>query len=283
MILSSGFHSLQGTIHHHTLPAQHTAKHCAMPRSPSPYGGGQRRRRPEVSPPDYMDEFGGRHHQPARDREADRGGRPRRSKSYRDPRPRPPPAYDSDSESPPPPRRRRDSPPPRPKAARAPPGPEDDYDDPNRPPRRRRPRDDEYYSDSRHDRPRRDAYDDRPPKRDAYDERPRRRDDYDDGYDDRPRRQDPYDARYDHRPRKRDPYDDRPRRDRDRYDDRLLRDPRDDRVRDRRRSGKDVPDWQRQAKDMFYTHALPVIKKEGPKLIMKYAGDFIGKQGGGRR
>jgi hypothetical protein len=34
---------------------------------------------------------------------------------------------------------------------------------------------------------------------------------------------------------------------------------------------------------MFYTHALPVIKKEGPKLIMKYAGDFLGNKGGARR
>jgi hypothetical protein len=262
-----------------------------------------------VSPPDYMDEFGGRHHQPARprggrarfedDRPADRGGmrgafdavktfisestedrdRPRRAKSARAPRPRPPPS-DSDSGSPPP-RRRRESPPPRAKA-RAPEAPPayEDYDDPNRAPRRRRPRDDDYYSDSRHDRPRPDAYDERPRRRDAYDERPRRRDD-DDRYDERPRRRDLYEERYDDRPRRGDGrHDDRSRRGRDpRYDDRLLRDPRDDH---KARSSKDGPEWQRQAKNMFYTHALPVIKKEGPKLIAKYAGDFL-KQGGSRR
>ncbi|OAG02120.1 uncharacterized protein CC84DRAFT_1179068 [Paraphaeosphaeria sporulosa] len=281
-------------------------EYCTMPRSPSPYGG-QRRRRTEVSPPDYMDEFGGRHHQPAHsrgrgpryddERTADRGGmrgafdavknfisestedrdRPRRAKSHREPRPRPYPPSDSDSGSPPP-RRRRDSPPPRAKARapEAPPAYADDYDDPNRPQRRRRPRENDYYSDSRHDRPRRDAYDERPRRRDDYDEPPRRRD-RDDRNDDRPRRRDPYDERYDDRPRRRDTgYDDRPRRDRDpRYDDRLLRDPRDDRVRSGRGGRKDVPDWQRQAKDMFFTHAMPVIKKEGPKLIAKYAGDFL--------
>ncbi|KAJ4352033.1 uncharacterized protein N0V89_007379 [Didymosphaeria variabile] len=280
-----------------------------MPRSPSPYGG-QRRRRTEVSPPDYMDEFGGRHHQPARDRprrprfedgrEADRGGmrgafdavknfisestedRPRRTKSYRDPRPRPPPS-DDDSGSPPP-RRRRDSPPrTKPRAPEAPPA-YNDYDDPNKPQRQRRPRAEDYYSDSRHDRPRRDEHDERPRRRDAYDERSRRRD-YDERYDDRPRRRDPYEERYDDRPRRREDYnDDRPRRDRDpRYDDRLLRDVRDDRMRDRPRSRKDAPEWQRQAKDMFYAHALPVIKKEGPKLIAKYAGGFLAKQGGSGR
>ncbi|KAF2440032.1 hypothetical protein P171DRAFT_525054, partial [Karstenula rhodostoma CBS 690.94] len=110
-----------------TRPHRHRYRRCTMPRSPSPYGG-QRRRRTEASPPDYMDEFGGRHHQPARsrgrgprfedDRTAGRGedrDRPRRAKSYRDPRPRPYPPSDSDSDSPPP-RRRRESPPPRPKA-----------------------------------------------------------------------------------------------------------------------------------------------------------------------
>ena len=282
-----------------------------MPRDPNAYDDPSRRRR-DVSPPDYMDEFGGRHHQPARsrpryeqreptgggmrgafaavkdfikensvddrgdrDRERDRDGRPRRAKSHREPRPRPPPS-DSDSVSPPPRRRReRDSSVPRQKPGRVY-EPEDDYDDPNRPQRRRRAREDEYYSDSRHDRPRRDAYDDRPPRSRGYDERPPRRRgdeyDYDDRYDDRPRRRD--DDRYDDRR-----YGDRGRRDRDRdrYDDRMLRDGR------RSRGGKDVPEWQRQAKDMFYTHALPVIKREGPKLIMKYAGDFMGKQGGSRR
>lgn len=242
-----------------------------------------------------MDEFGGHHHQPARSRtrrprspeksgmrtafaavkdfikenSADdrRAPPPRRTKSYRDPRP---PLSDSDSDDAPQRRRTRRSPERHGRGYR-----EDDYDDPNAAQRRRRARDDEYHSDSRYDRPR-GEYDDR---RREYDARPpRRRDDdergYGRGYDERPRRREYDDRGYDDR-RRRDEYE---RRDRDRYDERVGRD-----GRRRGGAGKDVPEWQRQAKDMFYTHALPVIKKEGPKLIMKYAGDFLGNKGGARR
>jgi hypothetical protein len=65
------------------------------------------------------------------------------------------------------------------------------------------------------------------------------------------------------------------RRDRDRYGDR-------DRDMDRRDrpagSQKSKSRWEKEAKDIFMTYALPVIKKEGAKYMTRQLGNFASKR-----
>jgi hypothetical protein len=155
------------------------------------------------------------------------------------------------------------------------------YDEPEQypPPRRqpddrRRDREYGYASDNRHNRPRRDPYDDR-------DRRDRHRDDRDrdrGGSDRRDR------GGSDRRDRHRD----------NRYDDMFRDSRRNDRDRRARHSddeyGRDVgrrrersvrrgePEWQKQAVHLFKEYALPVIKAEGGKYLSKQAAGFMSKR-----
>jgi len=95
-------------------------------------------------------------------------------------------------------------------------------------------------------------------------------------------RDDGYYSDYRHDKRRPDPYRDE-RDKRDRYRDERNRDDRyrDDRRDDyQKRSGppeKKESKWQREAKDMFVKHAVPVIKAEGSKFITKQIGNFLAK------
>lgn len=99
--------------------------------------------------------------------------------------------------------------------------------------------------------------------------KPSRRDPYDDYYEkprrDRRREYDDYEHGPPPRDSRRDYYDDRaPRRERPRAPE--------------RKSSK----WQKEAKDLFMTYALPVIKTEGGKFLSKQVGGMLAKQGAGR-
>lgn len=157
---------------------------------------------------------------------------------------------------------------------------DDPYDD--EPPRARRPRprprstaydeDPRYHErgyDSERPRRRRSAWDDEdpdlPPRRSA---RPPR-----DPYDDpRPRRRyaDDDDDYYDAAPRRSNTMSGRSRR--SRYDD--PRDPRDPRA-----AAPGGADWKNQGMELFKTHAMPVIRQEGGRMIRKQLQNFIANGG----
>ncbi|KAF2002097.1 hypothetical protein P154DRAFT_574411 [Amniculicola lignicola CBS 123094] len=223
--------------------------------------------------------------EPRRDHDRERERLPR-SKTYRDPVPRYP-STSEDERSPSPPRRRRtereakrEDPPRRPRHKDY-----DDFSDRDEPPRRPRQKE---YSDVEEE-PRRPRA--RPKPRDydgladEYEQQRRRPPPRDDGYysDSREYRQKPR-ARYP------DDRDDRYMRDRDRDRDRDYRRG-GDRDRDRGyASGRETgrpggglmrsdSKWQKEAKDLFMTYALPVIKKEGGKYMTKQLGAFIAKGG----
>ena len=161
-----------------------------------------------------------------------------RAQTYRAPTP---PSFSSASPSPPPRNRRHRSPIEHPqRRAPDPRDPRDPHDE-YFAPRRRRAREEDYYSDNRHNRPRRDAYHGRP-RQSRYREPPR-----------------------DYQP----PRDHHERRERPRDDERRL-----ERPRPERRGSK----WQREAKDMFVEYAVPVIKAEGGKYLSKQIGNFIAKK-----
>jgi len=48
-------------------------------------------------------------------------------------------------------------------------------------------------------------------------------------------------------------------------------------MKERPRASRKESRWQREAKDMFYKHALPVIKIEGAKYLTKQFGTFLSK------
>ncbi|KAF2638769.1 hypothetical protein P280DRAFT_508535 [Massarina eburnea CBS 473.64] len=213
--------------------------------------------------PVYLDEFGGRHHPPPTPdyerrvpppRYEDISGKPerrRRAQTYRAP-----PLPRSLSTSPSPPPRYRTPRSPRLSPQKPIPGPADTYND-YYAPRRRHAREEDYYSDNRHNRPRRreEFYD--PVARTRNQAPPLDHRVYRDHRDHRDHR-----GHREHREK-------RPETERARYDER--RDRRAPRPKPERKESK----WQKEAKDMFVEYAVPVIKAEGGKYISKQIGNLI--------
>lgn len=164
-----------------------------------------------------------------------RAPRPQRRRTYREPHP-----YSSASESSSPPRKSRHHQEPRRPAPRhrQEPLPHGEPRD-RRAPRRHHTREDDYFSDNRHNRPRRDPHDD--------------------GYD--------YVVPKD---RRRGGHDRERERELDRKEHRRQPPP----SKPERKESK----WQKEAKDMFKEYAVPVIKAEGGKYISKQIGALIAKQ-----
>ncbi|KAF1954982.1 hypothetical protein CC80DRAFT_109897 [Byssothecium circinans] len=160
--------------------------------------------------------------------------RRRRANTYRAP-PVPPSHLSSSSPSPPPHHRHR-----RPShisPQNSVPDSRDPYND-YYAPRRRHSREEDYYSDSRHNRPPRDPYHDRPPRSKHH----------------KPPREHREHGEIRERPQE---------------SERLTAHPSHE-----RRASK----WQQEAKNMFVEYAVPAIKAEGGKYLSKQIGNFIAKK-----